>query len=571
MRAAVDPRYKRGCWVMGSQMGKTSSIFNIAGHRLDDNPAPVLYVGSSQNNVRTMEPKIMAMLRLAPSLKDKLDDDRRSSKMSKSISGVTLRLAWAGSATELASDSAAIVFVDEYDKTPENEEGDVLEQAEARTSTYADGMVIASSTPTEGAVETYEHPKTGIHHWKVGSTDAIRSPIWQLWQTGTRHEWAVPCQFCQEYFVPRIKQLKWHGEGSVTQRARTARLVCPRCGGLHEDRHKLAMNANGRYLAPGEYVENGEVCGEAESGDSDTFSCWASGLMAFSPKKTLEFMARKLIRAYHSGNAKKIQGVLNTDFGELFAEQGEAPKSTTVSQCRGSYLHGEYPQGIVLLTSFVDVQKSRLIYTIRGWGAGLVSWLVDYGELFGETDQPKVWAALQEVLLANYGGGMIRLMGIDSGYRPDPVYQFCTKHPAIAVPTKGHDQLNKPYYSAPIEVNRMGRPQKLGIQLWHMDSDVAKAWVHSRINADERNWFVPQNVSEDYCAQLVNEQRTVKANGRVSWVKRGENHYLDCEAGAYMAMRMLNQEPALLRMVNGKSMPQAPGRRVRSPGVRLPG
>jgi phage terminase large subunit GpA-like protein len=568
VRACVDLRYKRVIAVMGSQMGKTSSFLSVIGHRLDDDPTPVLYIGPSQGNVqKVIEPKIMDMIKLAPSLKNKLVKGRSNGKTSKQVGGVKLRLAWAGSPTELASDNAGIVFVDEIDKVDANKEGNTFEQAEARTSAFVDGKTIGTSTPTQGSVETYLHPVTKIEHWKVGDPEAIGSAIWKLWQTGTRHEWAVPCKHCQQYFVPRIKLLKWAAEGSVTKRARTARLHCIHCGGAHEDTDKLWMNSRGYYLAPGEYVLDGKVVGECETADSDTASFWASGIMAFSAKKTFEFLARKLIRGYHSNDPETLQSIVNTDFGECFSVQGEAPKAGTVAMARGSYVQGEYPKGIVLLTAGVDVQKSRLLYVVRGWGYGLNSWLIDYGELFGETDQIAVWRSLYGILTSDYGGMMIRRMAVDSGFRPDPVYKFCQDNPALAVPTKGRDHIDRPYYSAPIEVNEKGnRVRKLGIHLWHVDTDVAKSWVHARVNEVERRWWLPSNVSDDYCNQISNEQRVSHASGKVVWVKRGENHYLDCEAGAYMAMRTLNAEPALLQ-------PQAPplpmaGRRVRSEGVR---
>ena len=288
VRACVSTAYKRVVVVMGSQMGKTSSLFTVIGHRFDDDPAPVLYIGPTKSNIeKVIEPKLVEMIRSAPSLNQKFVSSRRhSGKTSKLIGGVYLRLAWAGSPTELASDSAAIVFVDELDKLESNKEGNVFEQAEARTGTYHDGKAVATSTPTEGSVETYRHLVTGIEHWRVADTEVVQSAIWKLWQSGTRHEWAVPCKHCLEYFVPRLKLLKWAGEGSVTARAKTARLHCANCGGEHIDTDKRLMNERGHYLAPGQIVVDGQVTGAADTADSDTASYWASGLMSFSTKKS---------------------------------------------------------------------------------------------------------------------------------------------------------------------------------------------------------------------------------------------------------------------------------------------
>src|SRR4051812_14051304 len=99
--------YRRVVAVMGSQMGKTEGLFNVIGHKLDDDPAPVLYIGPTKSNIDgVIEPRISQMLKSAPRLWDKTEKGRRAHKLVKRVAGVSLRLAWAGSPTELASQPA---------------------------------------------------------------------------------------------------------------------------------------------------------------------------------------------------------------------------------------------------------------------------------------------------------------------------------------------------------------------------------------------------------------------------------------------------------------------------------
>jgi hypothetical protein len=43
-------------------------------------------------------------------------------------------------------------------------------------------------------------------------------------------------------------------------------------------------------------------------------------------------------------------------------------------------------------------------------------------------------------------------------------------------------------------------------------------------------FHVPEDITEDYCKQLVSEARVI-VEGRPTWIKRSRhNHYLDCEA-----------------------------------------
>jgi phage terminase large subunit GpA-like protein len=541
--AAVNS-YRRTVAIMGSQMGKTDGFLNVIGQKLDDDPAPVLYIGPTKSNIDTViEPRIAQMLRSAPGLWAKTEKGRKAQKLLKRVAGVPLRLAWAGSPTELASQPAHTVLVDELDRmSAVPGEGDPVTLAEARMATYPDGRLLITSTPIEGNVDVEVHPQTGIAHWKV-SEDAndIISPIWKLWQEGTRFEWAVPCPHCTLFFIPRFRLL-WYPEKCTAQRAKKeARLICQRCGVQIEDGAKAEMNAGGVYLAPGQDVVDGKIVGEIA--ETDTASFWASGIM--SPWRSFGTCASKWIRATSSGDQERIRAVINTDFGELYAFRGEATPPSVVRNSCGAYKTGEIPAGIKALTCGVDVQKRRLFYAIRGWGFSMESWLVDYGEIFGETDKQLVWDELADILERGYGDSAsplyIRRMGVDSGYRPgdkwrrpeNMVYAFCQTH-RRAVPTKGRDRLNKPLQPSLIDVTFRGQVHKKGLMLWHLDSDYFKYDIQQRLflpPGQAGRFWVPQDVTEDYCMQLTAETRVMKPSGLATWVQvRPDNHYLDCEA-----------------------------------------
>jgi phage terminase large subunit GpA-like protein len=556
---------------MGAQMGKTAGLLNVIGQRLDDDPAPIIYVGPTRNNIESViEPKIMDMIRSAPGLWSKLLKGKRSTKIHKRIAGVSLRLAWAGSPTELASDSAAIVLVDEIDRMEDSVkgEGNIFELAEARTSTYPDGKTIGTSTPTIGNIESYIHPVTGLEHW--GISDSLQSPIWRLWQEGTRFEWSWPCPYCEDYFIPRFKYLWWPEDSTPEQAKRDAKLKCPHCQGLISDEHKSLMNKRGVYVAPGQSVtKEGNVVGEADTANSETASFWASGICNFSSKKSFGFLARKFLSAVRSYEPERIQGVINTDFGELFRVGGDAPLWTAVAERKKGYRQGEMPEGVRLLTAGVDVQKDRLVYVVRGWGIRYESWLIEHGELFGETEKPEVWSDLQNIINSSWNGKSIIRMTVDSGYQTDRVYQFCRDNRALALPTKGRDSLDKPFKAESIDINLRGKVIKKGIQLWHFNTDIMKSWVHSRIEwpADQPGgWWLPQDVSDDYCKQIVSEARAVKPSGKVSWIKISRhNHYLDAEALAYLAAKIITAGRELV--LDSPTMQQKTKRRVISRGV----
>ena len=141
-----------------------------------------------------------------------------------------------------------------------------------------------------------------------------------------------------------------------------------------------------------------------------------------------------------------------------------------------------------MLTCGVDVQKDRLVYVVRGWGSNSESWLIDHGELWGETEHEPVWAELGNLVQQGIGALHIRRTFIDSGFNTAAVYAFARQYRGRAFATKGHATQDKPVRAVAIDVTTRGRTIRNGLTLWHLDSDYFKSWVHSRIQ-----WPVDQS------------------------------------------------------------------------------
>lgn len=575
---------------MPSQAGKTAGALNIIGHRLDDHPAKVLYIGPTKGNVTTViQPKLDEMLRNTPSLWRKTLKGQKYTKTRMHVAGVTLRLAWAGSPTELAADDAALVLVDEIDRMSRNigGEGSVIDKADSRHSSYVDGRTVIFSTPTEGHIEVYAHELTGLEHWQVQQKPELcGSQIWQFWQSGTRHEWAWPCPHCREYFIPRSKLLFIPEDCTAMQAQREARCICSRCGELIHDDDRQWMLRRGVYVAPGQKVlahvdgdeqakvvdltadPDGNVVHLVDFGSwqlpaeahSDDATFWVSGLANFSVKKGFGFLASALVKARNTGDPEREKGVLNTNFSECYAYTADAPDPETVRARAGAYAHGTRPDvpGPVLLTVGVDVQMRYLAYAARLWIRGLTSWLVEEGDLIGPTDQPEVWRRLSSMLRGGFDGLPVSRVCIDSGYRPEMVYKFQRAHRQIALATKGVNKQDRLFRKSLIDVDIDGRTVEKGQELWIFNSDAAKQWVHSRLTwpADEPGaWWVPTDVSENYCAEIVAEYRTTSADGSPYWKTLGANHKLDAEALNYVAIRTLGAREFAEAMTAPESVP----------------
>lgn len=525
----------------GAQMSKTEGIFNILGHRFSDGPyVPAIYVGPTEKQVRSIsKDRIDKMLRSTPVLWERTAKGQRYTTFEKWIAGIRLGFAWAGSATELASHPAGIVLVDERDRMDSNvgSEGDPVELARARLKNYPAKKLGVMSTPTlEGS-----------------------SPTWALLEDGSLEFWSWPCVHCNTYFVPTGELL--HVPDSVTaERARElAVVVCPHCGGELTDKDKAVMNALGRYirhrrLGDGERAEHRVLRHYVVDDDpppTRARSFWISGLA--SPWATFGDIARVVVQAQASGDEERLQAVINTWLGELYALTGDAPDEEEVAANRLDYDRLTIPsRDIQLITLGADVQRDGIFYTIRGWAHGEESWQLDHDFLAGATEHAPVWEALRAIILRKVADRPINRAFIDSGFRPGDrhrrpdhaVYTFCRSLPGLAFPTKGRDTLEAPYQFRLIDYSIGGKTIKGGVKLFHLNTDYAKRWLHARIRWPEDQdggWHLFRETSDAFCRQMIAEELVIKPNGQASWVVTSrENHYLDCEVNALAAALSLN-------------------------------
>ena len=556
-RAVVSGQWRRIVAVMASQMGKTEMMLDLAGQRLDQRPAPILYVGpNKQFLTEQFEPRVMALLDEAPSLMAKVARGKRMTKTRKVVAGVPLRLAHAGSSAALKSDPAALALVDEYDEMLANvrQQGDPLGLVERRGDTFADFCCVVTSTPRIGLVvpEGVPDERSGLIFWAMvpaEEMDTLQSPVWRLWQQGTRHHCCWPCPHCGDYFVPRFDRVRWPDDASPVQAAAQAFVECPRCGGVITEHAKADMNARRRYVAPGQAIDrHGRVTGEPAS--VTTLSYWVSGLM--SPFVSIGDRVRSYLEAQALGDPAMLQTAINAGFGEVYSPGGASLREwQEVAKRRGVHHFGEVPAEVQRLTCAIDVGKRGVIYSIRGWGGRASSWQIESGEIAGYTDSPEVWADVATLITSTFANLPISIVLIDSGFRPNKegeasanaVYQFCRRFSRIARPTKGYLTLTAPIIRTRTKVAIPGRSLTTTIELVRLDTDFWKSRVHDRFAWPEDQpggITLSVDATDDYCRQIVSEVRRVDAAGKPIWITLNRrNHFLDCEAMNEAAGHML--------------------------------
>ena len=135
--------------------------------------------------------------------------------------------------------------------------------------------------------------------------------------------------------------------------------------------------------------------------------------------------------------------------------------------------------------------------------------------------------------------------GIDSGFRTDEVYQFCSRFPEVCIPIKGssnHSTMAAPYTMTSLEKGVVG-----GLKLYVLNTDYWKDFIFARMirPADEDSTIhlyknCPQEYSDHLRSEEKQEIRNVKTGAvTVQWkplTSHPVNHLLDtCTYNAAVA------------------------------------
>jgi phage terminase large subunit GpA-like protein len=420
-----------------------------------------------------------------------------------------------------------LAIVDEYSAMIENVHGsgDPLGQIRARGRTYSDFTIALSSTPTIGASDIETIGK--LQFWKMQRVEDIDCKVWLVWQQGSRAHWAWPCCMCGEFFVPRLDRVRWPKDATPAEARHAVHLECPHCGGIipiDDPGIKRELNAHGVYVCPGQEVQkDGTITGPQPVESTQSFWVWGG----CSPFVTVGSLVEDYLQAVNTRDPNRIQSAVN-GFGELFrlGWGADAPKWQDVAEHKSVYAKGEAPDGIVYAIVTVDVQARSLFYVARGWGARSTSWLLDWGQFYGETAHDEVWSALADYITGTICGFPVRLVLIDSGFRPNKpdqpvnkIYDFVRRFGRGKVyATKGSSHaISKPLVVSKQEVTTKGKVAKYGIDLLMLDSGYWKSWVHERLHWDKNqlgDWHLPLDVDDEYMKQIISESKVRLPSGK---------------------------------------------------------
>jgi phage terminase large subunit GpA-like protein len=525
MRALSPSHPCRRVAVMGpSQLLKTQVAMNWIGACIHQAPGNILTLLPTLPLAKRVSSRFTDTIKLCPPLRERVAEprsrDARNTMDTKEFIGGSLYITTAGSASNLAEIPARYVYGDEIDRWEGDVggEGDPVEMAEARTSTFEyNAKIYYTSSPTiEG-----------------------QSRITSIVDAGNRQHYYVPCPHCHE-----LQQLQWEIKGigptglpfragirwDDDEQPRRAWYVCPHCGCEIEETAKTWMLRDEELGGTARWMPD-------QAGDGQTESFHINAL--YAPIGFISWLS--LVRQYlkakvkqEKGDQEPMQVFYNTRLALCWDASLESTKAEELKARAENYRLGTVPAGGLVLTCGVDTQPSRLEVEIKAWGAGMENWVVGYHILWGDPSMPDVWLRLDEILrtpLQHAGGQMLRIAAccVDSGgSNTQDVYNYARhrKHMNVLA-IKGASRPNRPVIGRPskVDVNWNGEIEKEGALLWMVGTDVAKDWIYARFKQTQGYGasHFSKDLPDEYFAQVTAEKkiaRCVKGFWRTEWIKK---------------------------------------------------
>jgi phage terminase large subunit GpA-like protein len=506
MDAANDHKINTIVFMKSAQVGATEILNNIVGYFIDQDPSPTLVLQPTLAMAQAWSKDRLANMirdseRLRTKVKDPKSRDSGNTVLSKKFPGGNINIVGSNSPAGLASRPIRILLCDEVDRyeTSAGAEGDPINLAVKRTTTFWNRKVFITSTPTIKGLSRIE----------------------VAFEESDQRYYHVPCPHCATLQVLEWEQIHWE-----KSKPETAEYTCKHCDTVIPESKKMWMLQNGQWIAKN---ETKKIAGFHIS---ELYSPWRTWV-----DMAVDFYAVK-------NQPEMLKTWVNTALGRTFDDPGESIEYGSLLDKRETYDHETIPNEVLLLTCGVDVQGDRLEAQVVGWSHNNECWVIDYKVIFGDPSSTHVWRDLDQYLLNSFTREDDRVLKIVStcvdsgGHHTQQVYAYTSKrvHRKIFA-IKGSSQTQKPIAGRPSFV---GRARHV---LYPVGTDTAKEVIYSRIKAEKAAIHFPATVDEEYFKQLTSEKRVVKyvkGAKKFQWVaKRRHNEALDTLVYAFAAVYIL--------------------------------
>jgi len=523
MDAYSDPSVQRIVVMGASQIGKTESlILNAIAFHIDQDPCDILLVLPTQDALERLSKKRLgALFRDTECIRSKVSAAKSRSGDAtlyyRGYDGGSITLA-SPVPSQLAGDPYRVLLLDEIDRYATTREGDPIELAIKRASTFWNRKIVLISSPT--SEET--------------------SRILAAYRHSTREEYHVPCPICD-----RLQVLSW----DRIEFGPPIRHRCEHCQGLSEQHEWAARSQFGKWVArnPGHRTRGFHI----------------NALV--SPWIEWDDLRREFLDAValmKVGDFSSMQVFRNTRMAEPWGPPGEKLDVEELWQRREIY-EAEVPAGVLLITAGVDIQDGRIVAEVAGWGVDRERWALGYHIFYGNTLEADVWCELAELLDKDFvraDGVKLQIlkMFVDSGRHASVVYRWTKPRQPRAFSIKGRGGPGLPIIASKSQVKDGSYAT-----LVSLGSDSIKDQMQIRLNQQEPGPIfchypklaeggADRGYDEEYFDGLCSEKCVTRYRGGQpvpSWEKtaHASNEPLDCFCYGFAALEFAGGLSALQR------------------------
>ena len=530
-----------------TQAGKTELSNIFIGRTADTAPASVLIVMPRESDAnRRMATRLRPMFKSTPSLLHHLGGKLERLNIGKEtiLDNMFLYIAWSNSPAALADNPVCHVVLDEVGKYPPatGREADPISLAKKRQRTFRSRskLLVMSSPVGEGR-----------------QGDLFDAEF----KKGDKNEWHAKCPLCGMYQIMKWAnvELDKDKDGNLldAETYRTgnhARYICPACKKPWDEHQRWEAVSSGRYAPEGCSVDpSGRIVGDVPV--TGHHSCRVTALMLHPAFQLIDDLAgdwADAMLAKKAGNVRPLQDFVNSQLAEPWIETEKATSRKQLQFHVGTYRQGTVPAGVQMITCGVDIQMDHIWVSVDGWGYLSEVWSIFEGRLeTGDTSQLENLEVLRRFLKTTWISAddpdlkfFIYRTGIDVGYRPDVIKDFCRQCKELnLMQVRGDDSVRtRPYRAVKVAGGTMIR---YDLNVNEYKSRLYRLLFDSAVPGPGY-WHLSKDTTEETLSHLTaEEQRPVRTRRKqryeLVWVLKKEhraNHLWDCKVYSSFAAEL---------------------------------
>lgn len=368
MDALRSRRIEAVVFVGPARTGKTQALVDCwAAYAAVCDPGDMLiYFPTETNALDYSKRRLRRMHENSPALADRLSPRAHDNNLRMIIyrHGAILTLSWPTS-SQLAQRDARYIALSDYDSMPDdvNGEGSPFDLGKKRIQAMMSaGMAMVESSPKREVIASEWAPKS------AHEAPPTAGGILPLYNRGDRRRWYWHCLHCgAEFEAPALPD--YDPLDDIEAAARSARVVCPHCDGVHAPTDKRALQDTGHWVAdPG--AQGSTIASFWVRGCAAAFQSWASLVRNYL----------QAVRTYEqTGTEEALRTTYNVDQGLPYRPKTlQADRSIESLHSRAEFWPiRTVPEGVRYLHAAVDVQAARFVVQVVGRGPNNERWLID--------------------------------------------------------------------------------------------------------------------------------------------------------------------------------------------------